>query len=61
MICVWKVNSNSGQGSLEHALKCPGLLPMSGRSFDENICEHGEGILCVLSKIMPGLNMVGST
>uniref|UniRef100_A0A0R3X528 WD_REPEATS_REGION domain-containing protein n=1 Tax=Hydatigena taeniaeformis TaxID=6205 RepID=A0A0R3X528_HYDTA len=49
VVCVWKVDDISGQGSLEHALKCPGLLPMSGREM-QDVRGCGEGIVSVLSE-----------
>lgn len=56
--CVWKVDNQSGQGSLEHALKCPGLVPMSESEISD-VCGCREGIVCVLSESSSEFNMVG--
>ncbi|VDK43311.1 unnamed protein product [Taenia asiatica] len=55
--CVWKVDNHSGQGSLEHALKCPGVLPISGHEVSD-IYGYREGIVSVLSKSSSKFNVV---
>ncbi|KAL5106296.1 hypothetical protein TcWFU_006690 [Taenia crassiceps] len=48
IVCVWKVDNHSGHGSLEHALKCPGLLPISRHEISD-VCGGKEGIVSVIS------------
>ncbi|KAH9281808.1 WD repeat-containing protein 60 [Echinococcus granulosus] len=57
LACVWKVNDHSGQGTLEHALKCPGLLPMSGRGIGD-VWGYGDGIVSVLSETSSEFTMI---
>ncbi|KAL7057773.1 hypothetical protein AAHC03_016435 [Spirometra sp. Aus1] len=63
MICVWAISDASGQGRVERILKCPGLLPMSGRAVEgnlphEDLLGKGDGVLCVAVECMRGYDVI---